>query len=102
MDNNNTIFEKKMNDEFGYDKKLYNFACVGEYTVTITLAEYRELVQKSAAADARVSDANRELFELKAKHNDLLEKYRKLSEDYVKIERTLEKECRVPCKKERD
>lgn len=54
---NNVVLDKKL-DGYGVDSKLQNFVAPQEITVTITLSEYRELVQKAATRDADIDKAN--------------------------------------------
>ena len=49
------ILDKKMD---GYSFNKENFLASGELTVTITLGEYRSLVEKCATAQKRIDDAN--------------------------------------------
>ena len=59
---NNVVLDKKL-DGYGADAKLQNFIAPQEITVTITLAEYRELVTKVATRDADVSKAENDRYE---------------------------------------
>ena len=59
---NNVVLDKKL-DGYGVDSKLQNFIAPQEITVTITLAEYRELVTKVATRDADVSKAENDRYE---------------------------------------
>lgn len=52
----NVVLDKKMDD---YRSNMNNFVAAQELTVTITLAEYRELVSKSATAQADIDAANK-------------------------------------------
>ena len=52
---NNVVLDKKMD---GYSFESKNFIAPQGITVTITLAEYRELVNKVATRDADVDKAN--------------------------------------------
>lgn len=58
----NVVLDKKI-DGYGVDAKLQNFIAPQEITVTITLAEYRELVTKVATRDADVSKAESDRYE---------------------------------------
>lgn len=51
------LLDKKF-DRYGYRDERHNHKVFTELTVTITLAEYRELVQKAATSDARIKEAN--------------------------------------------
>lgn len=50
------LLDKKF-DRYGYRDERHNHTVSTELTVTITLAEYRELVQKAATSDARIKKA---------------------------------------------
>ena len=50
------LLDKKF-DRYGYRDERHNHTVSTELTVTITLAEYRELVQKAATSEARINDA---------------------------------------------
>ena len=58
----NVVLDKKL-DGYGVDAKLQNFIAPQEITVTITLAEYRELVTKVATRDADVKKAEDDRYE---------------------------------------
>ena len=52
---NNVVLDKKLD---GYSIEMNNYIAPQEITVTITLAEYRELVKKVATRDADIDKAN--------------------------------------------
>lgn len=67
MDNQNKvemILTKKMDD---YNTKMNDFVANGEITVTITLSEYRELVESKAKKQYEIDKANSEKWEAKHK-----------------------------------
>lgn len=68
----NVVLDKKI-DGYGVDAKLQNFIAPQEITVTITLAEYRELVTKVATRDADVKKAEDDRYE-RGKKIEALEK----------------------------
>ena len=57
---NNVVLDKKMD---GYYFESNNFIAPQEITITITLAEYRELVKKVATSDADINKANADKYE---------------------------------------
>lgn len=59
-----------------YDKR-HNFAIDGELMVTITLAEYRELVQEKAKADQRKETES--IWQLRAENQKLRDKIAELT-----------------------
>lgn len=61
-----------------YDKR-HNFAIAGELTVTITLSEYRELVQAKAKADQRKETES--IWQLRADNQKLRDKIAELTMD---------------------
>ena len=58
----NVVLDKKL-DGYSADAKLQNFIAPQEITVTITLAEYRELVTKVATRDADIKKAEDDKYE---------------------------------------
>lgn len=58
---NNVVLDKKL-DGYSGDNNLKNFVAPQEITITITLAEYRELVKKVATRDADIDAANKDRY----------------------------------------
>lgn len=56
---NNVVLDKKIE---GYYFESNNFIAPQEITITITLAEYRELVKKVATRDADIDAANKDRY----------------------------------------
>lgn len=66
----NVVLEKKLENYYFEEK---NFSAPGELTITITLKEYRELVQKVATSDERIKVADNDKYE-RNKENEALKK----------------------------
>lgn len=66
----NVVLEKKLENYYFEDK---NFSAPGELMITITLKEYRELVQKVATSDERIKVADNDKYE-RNKENEALKK----------------------------
>ena len=66
----NVVLEKKLENYYFEDK---NFSAPVELMITITLKEYRELVQKVATADERIKVADNDKYE-RNKENEALKK----------------------------
>ena len=82
--------------EFG--KKLEHFSdtiaadFVGdsELTVTITLHEYRELVNSVAISDAKISEANNDKYERNLENKQLKEENAELKQEIYELKKELE------------
>ena len=59
---NNVVLDKKF-DGYMSSSDLHNFIAPQEITVTITLSEYRELVQKVATRQADIDKAESDRYE---------------------------------------
>ena len=66
----NVVLEKKLENYYFEEK---NFSAPGELMITITLKEYRELVQKVATSDERIKVADNDKYE-RNKENEVLKK----------------------------
>lgn len=66
----NVVLEKKLENYYFEEK---NFSAPGELMITITLKEYRELVQKVATSDERIKVADNGKYE-RNKENEALKK----------------------------
>ena len=58
----NTVLDKKL-DGYVSSSELHNFIAPQEITVTITISEYRELVQKVATRQADIDKAEADRYE---------------------------------------
>lgn len=66
----NVVLEKKVENYYFEEK---NFSAPGELMITITLKEYRELVQKVVTSDERIKVADNDKYE-RNKENEALKK----------------------------
>lgn len=69
--------EKKVSD---YSDNTNNYKIDGELTVTITLAEYRELVSKVAISDDEISKQRKHVWELEGKLKEQIEETQQLKQ----------------------
>lgn len=88
---NNTVLDKKL-DGYGADAKLQNFIAPQEITVTITLAEYRELVTKVATRDADIKKAEDDRYERNKKNEALEREVRELKAKIYELQNPEEDE----------
>lgn len=67
--------------DFGYYINNYdNFVANQELTVTITLNEYRKLIEKNATSEAKIDDANSEKYKAKSELDKAEKENAKLKE----------------------
>ena len=66
----NTVLDKKL-DGYMSSSDLHNFIAPQEIAVTITISEYRELIQKVATRDADVKRAEDDRYERNKKIEEL-------------------------------
>lgn len=78
----NVILDKKMDD---YRQNMNNFVAPQELTVTITLAEYRELVGRSATAQADIDAANKDKWSRDKENEKLKEEVSKLKAEIYEL-----------------
>lgn len=64
------VLEKKTEN---FNPNMHNFVASSELTVTITLAEYRELVEKVATSDSAIRTAEQDKY-TRNQENDRLQK----------------------------
>lgn len=67
---NNVVLDKKL-DGYSGDQNLKNFIAPQEITVTITLSEYRELVQKVATAKSDIDKAEADRYQRNSENEKL-------------------------------
>ena len=72
----NPILKEKI-ENYGYDKNK-NLTTEGEIMVTITLHEYRDLVQKNATREADIEKANSDKYKRNAENQQLREEVDRL------------------------
>lgn len=85
---NNTYTDKIADtkiDSYGYDE-LKNFKANGELLVTITLYEYRELLQ--AAANAKASEARSDYYKAEERAKTLEKELEGLKKAFETLKRT--------------
>ena len=87
------ILDKKM-DHYSFEKD--NFLASGELTVTITLGEYRRLVEDVATAKSRIDKANDDKYTRDAENKALKEENDRLkAELYEMTKQQEEKQIEV-------
>ena len=85
------LIDKKLHDYTG--KKLQNnFVIPNELTVTITLSEYRELVEIAAIKNDAVAKANNKLYDAEKKIEVLQKERAELMDRIVSMQKTNEDE----------
>ena len=83
--NKDVILDKKM-DGYSFEKK--NFLASGELTVTITLGEYRSLVEKCVTAQKRIDDANDDKYKRNAENEALRKENADLKAELYELHKT--------------
>lgn len=78
------ILDKKM-DSYGFDRK--DFLASGELTVTITLSEYRKLIEDCATAKQRIDAANDDKYERNCLNKKLEEENAKLKAELYELQK---------------
>ena len=73
-----------------YSDNRNNYVIDGEITVTITLAEYRELVSVKATTDKLVKDAEKDRYERNTENATLKQENAKLKFEMYKLKKLLE------------
>lgn len=81
------VFDKKA-DNYRFNSNDY--VATSEITVTITLAEYRELVTAKAIADRKIEEANAERYERNSENNTLKSENASLKAELYEIRKKLE------------
>ena len=76
----NTLLQKKLEERSSYrwNNEVDNFIEQNEISVTITLAEYRNLIEKSAVSDFKIKEANADKYERDSENNKLKSKVKEL------------------------
>lgn len=80
---NNVVLEKKM--DCYNSNNLDNFTAPHELTVTITLHEYRKLVEEVATKKQDISKANQDKYERDTENRKLKEEIAKLKEEIYNL-----------------
>ena len=73
-----------------YSDNRNNYVIDGEITVTITLAEYRELVSVKATTDKLVKDAEKDRYERNTENATLKQENAKLKSEMYELKKLLE------------
>ena len=75
-----TLLQKKLEGRRSYrfGNEVDNFVEPNEITVTITLSEYRDLVERNATSEARIKDANEDKYTRDNENSKLKEKVKEL------------------------
>ena len=73
-----------------YSDNRNNYVIDGEITVTITLAEYRELVSVKATTDKLVKDAEKDRYERNTENATLKQENAKLKYEMYELKKLLE------------
>lgn len=81
------ILDKKM-DSYSFEKN--NFLASGELTVTITLGEYRRLVEDCATAKKRIDDANDDKYSRNAENEKLKAENDALKAELYELQKRLD------------
>lgn len=81
------ILDKKM-DRYGF--KDENFLASGELTVTITLGEYRHLVEDVATAKNRIDKAESDRYERNKENEALKEENNRLKAELYELKKAMD------------
>ena len=81
----NAVLEKKLD---GWHSNDQNFVAPQEITVTITLCEYRELVEKNATRKADIDKANSDKYERDTENKQLREEVARLKAEIYEMQNT--------------
>ena len=81
------ILDKKM-DRYGFENN--NFLASGELTVTITLGEYRKLVEDVATAKQRIDKANDDKYKRDAENEALKKENASLKAELYEMKKASE------------
>ena len=82
---NNVVLEKKMDCYNNNNNNLDNFTAPQELTVTVTLHEYRNLVEEVATKKQDIDKANRDKYERDCENRKLKEEVAKLKEEIYNL-----------------
>lgn len=81
----NTVLDKKI-DSYSYDEK--NFIAPHEITVTITLREYRKLVEEVAKKQVDIDKANSDMYTRNQENERLKQEISELQVELYKIQKS--------------
>ena len=88
----NPVLEKKLEkaSDYGNSSGMYNLTCDQELRVTITLAEYRDLITKVATRDAAVDQANKDKYSRESENKRISEENAKLKAELYELKKKLD------------
>lgn len=79
--------------EFGsYGNKDDNFVANQEITVSITLNEYRSLVEKSAQSTQKIEEARSSMYKIQTERDELKKAVCSLKEELYNLQNSIKKE----------
>lgn len=81
----NTVLDKKI-DSYSYDEK--NFIAPHEITVTITLREYRKLIEEVSTKQADIDKANSDRWVRNEENEKLKQEISELQSELYKIQKS--------------
>lgn len=81
----NTVLDKKI-DSYSYDEK--DFIAPHEITVTITLREYRRLIEEVATKQADIDKANSDMYTRNQENERLKQEISELQVELYKIQKS--------------
>lgn len=81
----NTVLDKKI-DSYSYDEK--DFIAPHEITVTITLREYRKLIEEVATKQADINKANSDSYTRNEENEKLKQEISELQSELYKIQKS--------------
>lgn len=84
------VFDKKSD---GYKFEENNFVASQEITVTITLGEYRKLIEDNATAKRRIEDANEDKYSRQAENESLKKENEELKVELYELRKKMDGEC---------
>lgn len=82
---NEELFKAKKGGEHSRNDISNDFSIPGEFTVTITLNEYRTLVSENAISKKRIFDLNTERYDAQAEANTLKQEREKLVKEIAEL-----------------
>lgn len=81
------VLDKKLSD---FNPNIRNFVAASEITVTITLGEYRELVEKAATRKAAIDEAEKDKYSRNQENERLRKEVETLKAELYELQKRLE------------